>query len=335
MTYVIAEIGVNHNNNIEFSKKIIDFCVKEKVDAVKFQTFNAEKLALKNTPKVDYQLKSKNDKESHYKMLKKLELSKNDHKYLLTYCKKKGIDFISTPYDVESAKFLNSLKVDAIKVASADLTDYFLHEYLSKTNKKIIISTGMSNMSEIKATLKLYKKKIHNISLLHCVSNYPCSFSSLNLNCLDDFKKFKCKIGFSDHSLGYMASILAISKGAKIIEKHITLDNKLPGPDHKSSLDLKNFKIFLDKIRQANTILGVNKKSLQKEERQMMKVSRKGLYFKTDLIAGKRLKKSDLVALRPFNGMKVSSYKNVINKKLKKNVSKNQSISFKLLKKNQ
>ena len=181
MTYVIAEIGVNHNNNIKISKKIIDFCVREKVDAVKFQTFNAETLALENTPKVKYQLKSKNDKESHFMMLKKLELSKKDHKHLLNYCRKKGIDFISTPYDVESAKFLNSLNVDAIKVASADLTDNFLHEYLSKTNKKIIISTGMSNMSEIKDTLKIYKKKIHNVSLLHCVSNYPCSLSSLNL----------------------------------------------------------------------------------------------------------------------------------------------------------
>ncbi len=333
MTYVIAEIGVNHNNNIKISKKIIDFCVREKVDAVKFQTFNAETLALKNTPKVKYQLKSKNDKESHFMMLKKLELSKKDHTHLLNYCRKKGIDFISTPYDVESAKFLNSLNVDAIKVASADLTDNFLHEYLSKTNKKIIISTGMSNMSEIKDTLKIYKKKIHNVSLLHCVSNYPCSFSSLNLNCFDNLKKFKCKIGFSDHSKGYMASILAISKGAKIIEKHITLNNQLSGPDHKSSLDLKNFKIFLDKIRQANVILGDSKKALQKEERQMMRVSRKGLYFKNDLVAGKIIKKTDLIARRPFNGMKVSNYKSVINKKLKKNVFKNQPISFKLLKK--
>ena len=333
MTYVIAEIGVNHNNNIKISKKIIDFCVREKVDAVKFQTFNAETLALKNTPKVKYQLKSKNDKESHFMMLKKLELSKKDHKHLLNYCRKKGIDFISTPYDVESAKFLNSLNVDAIKVASADLTDNFLHEYLSKTNKKIIISTGMSNMSEIKDTLKIYKKKIHNVSLLHCVSNYPCSFSSLNLNCLDNLKKFKCKIGFSDHSEGYMASMLAISKGAKIIEKHITLNNQLSGPDHKSSLDLKNFKIFLDKIRQANVILGDSKKALQKEERQMMRVSRKGLYFKNDLVAGKIIKKTDLIARRPFNGMKVSNYKSVINKKTKKNVFKNQKISLKLLKK--
>tara|TARA_B100000963_G_C22611967_1_gene665317 strand:- start:827 stop:1831 length:1005 start_codon:yes stop_codon:yes gene_type:complete len=333
MTYVIAEIGVNHNNNIKISKKIIDFCVREKVDAVKFQTFNAETLALKNTPKVKYQLKSKNDKESHFMMLKKLELSRKDHKHLLNYCKKKGIDFISTPYDVESAKFLNSLNVDAIKVASADLTDNFLHEYLSKTNKKIIISTGMSNMSEIKDTLKIYKKKIHNVSLLHCVSNYPCSFSSLNLNCLDNLKKFKCKIGFSDHSEGYMASILAISKGAKIIEKHITLNNQLSGPDHKSSLDLKNFKIFLDKIRQANVILGDSIKALQKEEKQMMKVSRKGLYFKNDLVAGKTIKKTDLIARRPFNGMKVSNYKSVINKKLKQNVFKNQPISLKLLKK--
>ena len=333
MTYVIAEIGVNHNNNIKISKKIIDFCVRENVDAVKFQTFNAETLALKNTSKVKYQLKSKNDKESHFMMLKKLELSKKDHKHLLNYCRKKGIDFISTPYDVESAKFLNSLNVDAIKVASADLTDNFLHEYLSKTNKKIIISTGMSNMSEIKDTLKIYKKKIHNVSLLHCVSNYPCSFSSLNLNCLDNLKKFKCKIGFSDHSEGYMASILAISKGAKIIEKHITLNNQLSGPDHKSSLDLKNFKIFLDKIRQANIILGDSKKVLQKEERQMMRVSRKGLYFKNDLVAGKIIKKTDLIARRPFNGMRVSNYKSVINKKLKKNVFKNQPISLKLLKK--
>ena len=158
MTYVIAEIGVNHNNNINISKKIIDFCVKEKVNAVKFQTFKAEKSCTEKYPKGKLSIKNQNDKESHFKMLKKLELNEKDHKYLLTYCKKKGIDFISTPYDVESAKFLNSLKIDAIKVASADLTDNFLHEYLSKTNRKIIISTGMSNMSEIKDTLKLYKK---------------------------------------------------------------------------------------------------------------------------------------------------------------------------------
>tara|TARA_Y100000591_G_C21841765_1_gene706066 strand:- start:100 stop:1104 length:1005 start_codon:yes stop_codon:yes gene_type:complete len=334
MTYVIAEIGVNHNNNLNISKKIIDFCVKEKVNAVKFQTFEAETLALKSTPKVKYQFRSKNDSESHYEMLKKLELSKKDHRYLLSYCKKKGIDFISTPYDVESAKFLNSLKIDAIKVASADLTDGFLHEYLAKINKKIIISTGMSNMQDIKDTLKIYKKKINNISLLHCVSNYPCTYSSLNMNCLDDLKKFKCTIGFSDHSDGYIASLIAISKGAKIIEKHITLDNKLPGPDHKASLDLKNFKIFLDKIRQTNIILGKKEKSIQREEKQMMKVSRKGLYFKLDLVAGKKIKKTDLIARRPFNGIKVSDYKNVIDKRLRKKVTKNQSVNLRLLKKN-
>tara|TARA_B100000242_G_C43027440_1_gene478464 strand:- start:211 stop:1215 length:1005 start_codon:yes stop_codon:yes gene_type:complete len=334
MTYIIAEIGVNHNNNINISKRIIDFCVKEKVNAVKFQTFDAEKLALKKTPKVNYQLRSKKDKENHFEMLKKLQLSKKDHKFLFNYCKKRGIDFISTPYDVESARFLYSLKVDAIKVASADLTDNFLHEFLAKINSKIIISTGMSNMSEIKNTLKIYKKKLKDVSLLHCVSNYPCSFSSLNMNCLDNLKKFNCTIGFSDHSDGYMAAIIAISKGAKIIEKHITIDNKLPGPDHKSSLNLKNFKIFLDKIRQAKNILGTSKKVLQKEERQMLKISRKGLYFKNDFIAGTIIKKSDLIALRPFNGMKVSDYKSIIHKKLKKDVKKNQSINFKLFRKN-
>ncbi len=328
MTYIIGEIGVNHNNNLNVSKKIIDFCVKEKVDAVKFQTFKAKTLALENTPKVDYQMKTKNDKESHYEMLKKLELSRADHKYLINYCKKKGIEFISTPYDVESAKFLVSLNVNTIKVASADLTDFFLHEYLSKTNKKIIISTGMSSMQEIKKTLQLYKKK-NNISLLHCVSNYPCSYESLNLNCLEKLKKFKCKIGFSDHSKDYLASVVAISKGAQIIERHITLDNNLPGPDHKASLNLKNFKIFIKKIRSSTTILGKNKKKLQNEEKGMLSISRKSLYYKKDFKEGKVIKKSDLAALRPYKGLKVSDYKKIINKKLITKVFKNQAVKFK------
>ena len=142
MTFIIAEIGVNHNNNLEYSKKLIDFCSSNNVNAVKFQTFRAEKLAQKSTPKVLYQKKNKNDKENHFDMLKKLELSKQDHFILKKYCEKKNIEFISTPYDIESAKFLISLKLKTIKVASADLTDYFLHDFLSKTKKKLFYQQG-------------------------------------------------------------------------------------------------------------------------------------------------------------------------------------------------
>ena len=327
MTYVIAEIGVNHNNNLNFAKKIIDYCVKEKIDAVKFQTFSADRLALKKTPKVFYQKLNKRDNETHYEMLKKLQLSHKDHKILIDYCKKKKIEFISTPYDIESAKFLISLGVNYIKVASADLNDLFLHEYLSSTNKKIIISTGMSNMNNINDTLKVYKKK-KNISILHCVSNYPCSNHSLNLNCLEELKKTGLKIGFSDHSKDFLASVIAISKGAEIIEKHITLSNQLEGPDHKTSLNFKNFSIFLNKIRTAKIILGGSEKKIQAEELEMQKISKKGLYYNKNLNYGKKITKKDLIALRPFNGFEVKNYKRVINNKLKKNVKKFDSINL-------
>lgn len=328
MTYIIAEIGVNHNNDLGIAKKIIDFCAREKVDAVKFQTFKAENLALKNTKKVKYQLKQKKDKENHFQMLKKLELSEKDHKYLINYCKKKKIDFISTPYDIESAKFLISQKVKTIKVSSADLTDRFLHEYLSKTDKNIIISTGMSNINEIKSTLKIYKNNKSKISLLHCVSNYPSSYSSLNLDCLSSLKKLNCKIGFSDHTIDALAAVVAVSKGAQIIEKHITLDNNLPGPDHKASLNLKNFKIFLEQLRKTKLIIGKNVKKVQPEEKEMMAISRKGLYYNKSISKGKLIKKTDLISLRPNTKFKVFNYKSIINKKLIKKVFKNKPVQM-------
>ena len=327
--FIIAEIGVNHNNNINYAKKIIDFCSKEKIDAVKFQTFSAEKLALKNTSKVKYQKKNTQDRENHFQMLSKLELSKEDHVKLKKYCEKKNIEFISTPYDVESAKFLLNLKIKTFKVASADLTDHYLHEFLAKTKKKIIISTGMSHLAEIKNTLNIYrnisKKKI---SLLHCVSNYPCSDKSLNLNSIDLLLKFGFEVGFSDHTKDSFPSALAIAKGAKIIEKHITLDNNLPGPDHKASLNLRDFRLFLKDLERTYVILGKNKKTPQKEEREMRKISRKSLYYKSKFFKGKKIDKNDLIPLRPNKGVCTSRYKEVINRKLKKNVNKHEAVDF-------
>ena len=254
MTFIIAEVGVNHNGDLNKSKKIIDFCMNNKIDAVKFQTFKAKDLALKKTQKVKYQKNNAKDNENHYQMLKRLELSQKDHKILKNYSEKRGVEFISTPYDVESAKFLISLNLKTIKVSSADLTDHYLHEFLSKTKKKIIISTGMSNLKDVKRTVSIYNRD-SRLSLLHCVSNYPCSLSSLNLNNIDTLKKFGYEVGFSDHSKDHLSSALAIAKGAKIIEKHITLDNN-SRTRSQSIFNLKDFKKFLENIRITNKILG-------------------------------------------------------------------------------
>jgi N,N'-diacetyllegionaminate synthase len=329
-TYIIAEIGVNHNNNISLAKKLVDKAKSAGADAVKFQTFKAKNLVLPGTRKVKYQLRNKLDKEDHYQMIKKLELSYSDHKVIYNYCKKKKIDFLSTPYDVESAKFLKKLGVKIFKTASADLIDYNLHYYLAKIKKPVIISTGMSSIKDIKKTLNLYKKlKNLNISLLHCVSNYPCSYKSINLNAIHSLKKLKFVVGYSDHSNDNLASCLAVGAGSKIIEKHFTLNKNLKGPDHKASCDPKELKSLVNKIRKAELIMGKKTKKIQTEELEMSKISKKSLYFRKSKKKRLEIKSSDLVALRPGVGLSPFLIHKFIGKKLKRNVLKHELLTFK------
>ena len=252
-TFLIAEAGVNHNGKIKNAYELIDIASDSGADAVKFQTFKAENLVLPGTRKVKYQFKSSKDKEDHYQMIKKLELSYEDHKTLFKYCKKNKIIFLSTPYDVKSAKFLNKLGVKIFKTASADLIDYNLHNYLAKLKKPVIISTGMSSINDVKKTVQIYKKyKNFKISLLHCVSNYPCSLKSINLNALNSLKKFGFIVGYSDHSNDIMIPCLAVSAGSRIIEKHFTLNKNLKGPDHKASFNTSELKKWLIKLEKPN-----------------------------------------------------------------------------------
>ena len=256
-TFIIAEIGVNHNNSISLAKKLIEKAKFAGADAVKFQTFKADNLVLPGTRKVKYQLISTNDKEDHYQMIKKLELSYKDHKTLFNYCKKKKILFLSTPYDVESAKFLNKLGVKIFKTASADLIDFNLHNYLAKLKKPVIISTGMSLLEDVKKTLKIYKKyKNSNLTLLHCVSNYPCSLESINLNVLNT-QNWDLVLGIHD-SNDILIPSLAVSAGSKIIEKHFTINKNLKGPDHKASLNVTEFKEMVNQIRKTEIIMEKN-----------------------------------------------------------------------------
>ena len=332
-TFLIAEIGVNHDGKLKKAKRLIDVAKSAGADAVKFQTFTADKLANKNTKKVNYQKINTDKKENHYQMLKKLELSRDDTKKLFNYAKKIKIIFLSTPYDPDSAIFLDKIGVKIFKTASADLSDYILHKTLAKFNKQVIISTGMSNIIDIKKCLNNYKSK-KKISLLHCVSNYPCSAGSINLNVLDALKKeFKMPIGYSDHSLENIASISAVAKGYKILERHLTLNKFQKGPDHKSSLDPKEFKEFIREIRLVEKVLGNSIKKCQPEEKEMKKISSKSLYFNKDMSIGDKINEHDLLAKRPSGGISPSEIKKVINKRLWSNVKKGNQLSIKNFKK--
>ena len=333
-TYIIAEIGVNHNNNLKVAKKLIREAKLAGADAVKFQTFSAKKLVLPGTRKVKYQKKNLNDKESHFEMINRLELSKKYHKILFQYCKKISIEFISTPYDVSSAKFLTKLGVKIFKTASADIIDYELHKYLSQTNKPVIISTGMSTIKEIAATIKIYKNNKKNISLLHCVSNYPCSQDSLNLKSLKLLKtKFNCTIGYSDHTKDNLASCLSIALGSKIIEKHFTLNKNMKGPDHKASCTPKELKKLIIEIRKTEITLGKKEKRKQKEENEMSLISRKSLYYAKNLKNNSQIKKGFTIALRPGNGVSPMNLPKILGKKINKKVKINDKFEFKHLKK--
>tara|TARA_Y100000389_G_C17394522_1_gene481792 strand:- start:133 stop:1161 length:1029 start_codon:yes stop_codon:yes gene_type:complete len=327
-TFIIAEVGVNHNNNLSKAKKLIREAKKAGADAVKFQTFTAENLAIPGTSKVPYQKKNKLDKEDHFQMLKKLELNFDQHYSLFNYCKKININFISTPYDIPSAKFLNKLGVKIFKTASADIVDFDLHNYLSKLKKPVIISTGMANLDEIKRVIRIYKNK-KKLALLHCVSNYPCSFKSLNLKAIPLLKKkFNVTVGYSDHSCGSSAACAAIALGSKIFEKHITLNKNLKGPDHKASADINDFKKYVYDLRNAKLSLGKPVKNIQKEEVKMSRISRKSLYYNRNLEAGIILKKNYISSLRPGSGLSPMNLDKVLNRKLKKKVKKFTQISL-------
>ena len=314
---IIAEIGVNHNGCVDEAKKLVDKAKYCGATHVKFQLFNADRLVSKNTPKVPYQLQTTGQVETHYEMIKKLEFGKAEHQVIFDYCKKLDINFISTPYDVLSAMFLvEELKCNIIKTASADLVDYFLHSYLSKTDITIIIATGMATHDELQRTLSLYKNSRANIILLHCVSNYPCKQSSLNLRVISDMKKiYKKDVGFSDHSVGPSASTLAVALGATWIEKHFTLDKTADGPDHKASDEPEEFSLMVSNIRSAEVALGVNLKVCQDEEQDMRRISRKSLCSSRKILQGQVITPSDIVAKRPGTGFDTWSVNQIIGKR--------------------
>jgi N,N'-diacetyllegionaminate synthase len=329
--FLIAEIGVNHNGDMNLAKEMIDAAKVSGADAVKFQTFKAETLVSQGTPKVKYQESTTSSEESHFEMIKSLELSYDNHFLLQDYCVKKDIKFLSTPYDVECARFLNEeLNVQVFKTASADLVDLPLHEYIASTGRPSIVSVGMATMGEIEENLNIYNSYKHrDIILLHCVSNYPCANESLNLRVLKTLKQaFDLPVGYSDHSVGSEAAVLSIAFGAKIIEKHFTLDKSLPGPDQVASSTPDEFKLLSDSVRNAEKMLGSSVKSCQPEERQMAEVSRKSIFLKNDMNKDDIICEDDLITMRPGSGISPLNIKKIKGMRINQSLSQGTKLNW-------
>ena len=321
---LIAEIGVNHNGNISIAKKLIKNAAIAGADYAKFQIFKADNLSTKNSKKANYQNKNIGKNVSQYEMLKKYEINKFFIKECYKICKINKIKFLASCFDIESLKFYSTIDNYCIKIPSGEITNLNLIKYAADKFKKIIISTGMSNLSEInsavKTILKSKNKSRQDITILQCTSDYPALSSESNIRCLNLFKKkFKTNIGYSDHTLGSTASILAVSLGAKIIEKHFTISKHMKGPDHKASMNFKELKIFNTKIRSVESILGDGIKRISSNERKNIKYVRKSLYAKKEIRKGEKFSEKNIIAKRPLNGIPANKFLTVIGRRAKKN----------------
>ena len=323
--FIIAEVGVNHNGSIKLAKKLVDEAKKACADAVKFQTFKTEEVVTKNAKQTKYQ-KQNSPAKSQYEMLKKLELSESEFEDLSDYCKRKKIIFLSTPFDFKSASFLHKLGVPAFKISSGDLTNIPFLIAVAKYKKPVILSTGMSTIFEVKEAEKaIYSTGNRKLILLHCTSNYPAKYKDINLRAMITLrKKFNVPVGYSDHTKGVEIAIAAVSLGACVIEKHLTLDKNLPGPDHKSSLEPIEFKKMVETIWNVELSMGNGVKVPRDSEAELKKAARKSIVAQEDIKKGSKLTKEMLAIKRPGTGIEPKYLNKLIGKTLKKNIRKNQ-----------
>ena len=325
---IIAEIGVNHNGSVAKAFKLVDAAIESGATAVKFQSFKTEKLANKNTPKVQYQKRDKST-QTHFDMLKQLELSISEQTQLFNYCNHRGIEFISTPYDIDSADQLLKMGVGTLKIASADIIDKPLLDFISSSGKKTIISTGMATLDEVDKAISCFDGSNCKLSLLHCVSNYPCSEDSLNLSVIDTLRnRYNLEVGFSDHAESHMPSQLALAVGCNIFERHFTLDRTANGPDHYASDEPREFKHYVEGLHRAAQIMGSSDKRPQPEELDMRLVSRKGMYWASDKLAGEKITLSDLQILRPSTTISPMDINDILDKTLIRDVSRDNPVDW-------
>ena len=317
--FIIAEAGVNHNGNVEIAKKLIDIAIGVGANAVKFQTFKAEKVISKFAQKAEYQYKITDKNETQLEMVKRLELDVDAHKELIHYCKKKGLMFLSTPFDIESIGLLNELEVEILKIPSGEITNLPYLRKIGSLNRNIIISTGMADLEEIGKALDILLESgtsKDNITVLHCNSEYPTPFEDVNLTAMLTIRDtFRVNIGYSDHTPGIEIPIAAVALGATVIEKHFTLNKDMDGPDHKASLGPDELKSMVTAIRNIEKSLGDGIKRPSPSELKNRPLVRKSIIAGMDIKEGDMLTENNITVKRPGIGINPMEWDNVIGRK--------------------
>ena len=328
--FIIAEAGVNHNGSIDFAKKLIDVAANAGANAIKFQTFKANSISTKKAQKAEYQTDTTDRNESQFDMLKRLELNIDAHKELIAYCNNKEIIFLSSPFDHESIELLRDLKLPIFKIPSGEITNLPYLRHIGKLNKKIILSTGMSSIYEVRNALNILINsgtKKENITILHANTEYPTPMEDVNLKAMLTIgKELDVNFGYSDHTLGIEADIAAVAMGASCIEKHLTLNCNMEGPDHKASLEPNEFKLMVTAIRNIELALGSGIKKPSKSETKNIEIVRKSIVSKIKIRKGEILTEKNLTVKRPGTGISPMKWDEVVGTKAKKNYNEDELI---------
>lgn len=331
-TFIIAEAGVNHNGDLRIAKKLIDIAAAAGADAVKFQTFKTENLVSRYAQKAEYQKRTTRKTETQFEMLKKLELSEKAHRDLFKYCRQRKILFMSTPFDMESIDFLNSLGLKIFKIPSGEITNLPYLRKIGRLNKKVILSTGMADMGEIEDALNVLSESgtpKDNIMVLHCNTEYPTPFEDVNLNAMLAIREaFKIKVGYSDHTTGIEVPIAAVALGAEVIEKHFTLDKNMPGPDHKASLEPKELKTMVEAIRNIEKALGDDVKKVSASELKNKPITRKSIVAARHIKRGEVFTEKNITVKRPGEGISPMKWDIIIGRRAPKAFKKDEQIEL-------
>ena len=315
-TLVIAEAGVNHNGDLALAKSLIDAAAKAGADLVKFQTFNANRLATLSARKADYQTQTTDGEESQHEMLRRLELSAEMHKELIAHCAARNIGFFSTGFDIESVDLLVSLGQDHFKIPSGEITNLPYLRHIGQFGKAVILSTGMATMGEIEAAIDVIEQSgtpRANITVLHCTTEYPTPMAEVNLRAMQSIHTaFGVAVGYSDHTPGIEVAIAAVALGASVIEKHFTMDRNLPGPDHKASLEPEELRAMVMAIRNIEVALGDGIKRLTPSEARNKPIARKSLVASQAIRSGELFSAENITAKRPGTGISPMRWDEII-----------------------
>jgi N,N'-diacetyllegionaminate synthase len=327
---IIAEAGVNHNGDLQTALELVDAAKAAGADVVKFQTFNAEELVTKDAVKAEYQKEDTTLSETQFEMLKKLELTKDMHRTLHKYCNDKKIEFLSTGFDIASIDFLNNLGMNFFKIPSGEITNLPYLRHIGNMNKPLILSTGMATLDEVLAALNILEEAgtvKNSITVLHCTSAYPAPISDVNLRAMISIReKFGVNVGYSDHTIGIEVAVAAVALGAKIIEKHLTLDKNMVGPDHRASLEPVEFESMVKAIRNIEKALGNGAKAPAPSEIPNIEISRKSIVASENINQGDKFTSANLTTKRPGSGISPMKWDHIIGRRANRNYVSNELI---------